>query len=371
MRSDFIFDFIPLIPFPYILNLQGKEVHLFVIKIMRLVNGFRIFNVYHIMQGIKKFQQNRLNKIIETDPMKAEDTISDQNKVTQMIMTKFFIRIFKLSLIIVHICYFLGLFWFIFCEIAVDFTEENLNSLSGEELELANTENFIEYFELEDSSEMRKSIVGLYFAFTTLSTVGFGDYTPRSNTERCMGSFILISGVAMFSFLMGNYIDILGTYTTLNADLDDGDTLANFFGMLVHFNKEKAIEFKLKREIEEHFDYRWKHDRNQAITSDEDVSHFEQLPDGVQDKLYREFLFISFFSNFTYSYFNIPKNVSGLKVYYTWDDQSYRDFMINLVRKLEPRYEVTGTIIYKTVEEVEEIFFIDKGSIDIGFEINN
>ena len=44
--------------------------------------------------------------------------------------------------------------------------------------------------------------------------------------------------------------------------------------------------------------------------------------------------------------------------------------MINLVRKLEPRYEEKGTIIYKTVEEVEEIFFIEKGSIDIGFEIN-
>jgi hypothetical protein len=72
----------------------------------------------------------------------------------------------------------------------------------------------------------------VYFAFTTLSTVGFGDLTPRSDIERAMGSFILISGVAMFSFLMGNFIQILGSYTTLNADLDDGDTLSEFFGML-------------------------------------------------------------------------------------------------------------------------------------------
>ena len=41
-----------------------------------------------------------------------------------------------------------------------------------------------------------------------------------------------------------------------------------------------------------------------------------------------------------------------------------------MVRKLEPRHEFKGTVIYKTVEEVEEIFFIDKGTIDIGFEIN-
>jgi hypothetical protein len=44
--------------------------------------------------------------------------------------------------------------------------------------------------------------------------------------------------------------------------------------------------------------------------------------------------------------------------------------MISLVRKLEPRHEKKGTIIYRTVEDVEEVFFIDKGSIDIGFEIN-
>jgi hypothetical protein len=44
--------------------------------------------------------------------------------------------------------------------------------------------------------------------------------------------------------------------------------------------------------------------------------------------------------------------------------------MINLLRNLQPRMEPSGTILYRTVEEVEEIFFIEKGSVDIGFEIN-
>ena len=53
-----------------------------------------------------------------------------------------------------------------------------------------------------------------------------------------------------------------------------------------------------------------------------------------------------------------------------WDDQCYRDFMIHLLENLEPRTEPSGTILYKTIEEVEGIFFIEKGSVDIGFEIN-
>lgn len=115
---------------------------------------------------------------------------------------------------------------------------------------------------MEDNDPLRNSIIGLYFGFTTLSTVGFGDFSPRSDIERAMGSFILISGVAMFSFLMGNFIEILGTYNTLNSDLDDGDTLARFFGTMVHFNMGEPMDINVKREIETHFDYLWKNDKN-------------------------------------------------------------------------------------------------------------
>jgi hypothetical protein len=42
-----------------------------------------------------------------------------------------------------------------------------------------------------------------YFAFTSLATVGFGDYVPKSDFERIIISFVLLSGVACFSFIMG------------------------------------------------------------------------------------------------------------------------------------------------------------------------
>jgi len=48
-----------------------------------------------------------------------------------------------------------------------------------------------------------------YFAFTSLSTVGFGDYAPISNLERAVGAFMLLSGVAIFSYIMGNFIEMI------------------------------------------------------------------------------------------------------------------------------------------------------------------
>lgn len=44
--------------------------------------------------------------------------------------------------------------------------------------------------------------------------------------------------------------------------------------------------------------------------------------------------------------------------------------MITLMSNLEPRLEPSGTVLYRTIDEVDEIFFIEKGSVDIGFEIN-
>ena len=56
------------------------------------------------------------------------------------------------------------------------------------------------------------SIVLTYYAFTSLSTVGFGDYAPVSNVERIFCSIILLFGVAIFSYIMGNFIEILASF---------------------------------------------------------------------------------------------------------------------------------------------------------------
>jgi voltage-gated potassium channel len=60
-----------------------------------------------------------------------------------------------------------------------------------------------------------------YFAITTLATVGFGDFTPVSTQEKLIWSFVLIFGVIVYSFIMGNFIEILLAHNKLKID---GDT---------------------------------------------------------------------------------------------------------------------------------------------------
>ena len=106
--------------------------------------------------------------------------------------------------------------------------------------------------------------------FTSLSTVGFGDLHPRGNFERLFCAFILMFGVAIFSYIMGIFIDILSEFQSYNADLDDGDALNQFFGVITRMNGNEDLSVDFKTEIEQYFDYRWTNDHNQAFQGNSD-----------------------------------------------------------------------------------------------------
>ena len=97
----------------------------------------------------------------------------------------------------------------------------------------------------------------MYWAFTTLSTVGFGDYYPMSNFERGFAAFGFLGGVAVFSYIMGNFAEIISFILNLDNELEDGEQLTIFLSLLKSFNNGEDIKRELKEEIEEYFEYRW------------------------------------------------------------------------------------------------------------------
>jgi len=105
-----------------------------------------------------------------------------------------------------------------------------------------------------------------YFAFTSLSTVGFGDYYPVGETEKIFGAFILMFGVAIFSMVMSNFSDILLKIKNINEGLDDSDNLDKFINCIEDkFNNNLQMNKNLKKRIIKFFDYKWNMDKMQAI----------------------------------------------------------------------------------------------------------
>jgi hypothetical protein len=82
------------------------------------------------------------------------------------------------------------------------------------------------------ASDMEIQTILLYFSFTTLSTVGFGDYNPRSDNERIFIAICLLFGVAIFSYFMGEFAQVIDRFGNYNGNGDDDDLLATFFGVM-------------------------------------------------------------------------------------------------------------------------------------------
>jgi hypothetical protein len=129
--------------------------------------------------------------------------------------------------------------------------------------------------------------VSQYFAFTTLSTVGYGDFHAMNDFERLVVSFILLFGVALFSFTMGNFISILSSLQVVTAENENSEELTKWLSLLARFNKGKPLSKIMTRKIEGYFDYYWKKDKNYAVKSEEDERFLSELPKQIKINVMR------------------------------------------------------------------------------------
>ena len=219
-------------------------------------------------------------------------------------MIGYIFKTLKLVVIIFQVSYFLGIFFYIYCDLTNDLqyvialrtAQKSDYTVSDGSITATDdfyAPNFILAF-MNDMSNYDRVIAITYFSFTSLSTVGFGDMHPRNDYERSLTAFILLFGVAIFSIVMGNFIEIFDSFIGMNKEFDEGDMLSKFFGLIKQFNKGQSIKNDMKIRIEEYFDYRWRNDKNQSISTPEDKALVEQLPIEIQRKIYTDFLFMGF-----------------------------------------------------------------------------
>lgn len=165
----------------------------------------------------------------------------------------------------------------------MDFCNENFPDSAPAN---SNHVSFLHQHRLICQDSGRSVLILSYFFLTTLSSVGFGDYHPRNDYERLLCTLVFLFGCMIFGYVLGNYGDIIVEYENLTADLDMGDELARFFGLLKHFNDSEDMDWGMQQDIEQYFQYKWQNDRNQAIDDQEEKDIVEELPREVTNKLY-------------------------------------------------------------------------------------
>jgi hypothetical protein len=196
LKTEFVWDFIPIMPFQLLTLPRKRENLFFLIKLLRLRKGFAILNVTKLKSYIKMAFIGRLERRIEWDTHFANNSLENNNPVEKIMFIGYMLKTLQLTIILANLSYFMGMLFFIFCELIQDF-HYDVDYNDHPDPYNYEYENFISYNALFDKTPAENSVIMTYYMFTSLSTVGFGDYHPRSNAERAVVAIILLFGVAI------------------------------------------------------------------------------------------------------------------------------------------------------------------------------
>ena len=230
-----------MIPFNAFLKFKYSRLF-FLIKVIRLLVAYdRILDIKKLNHAIREaWFRKQHEKVCKDDDCKY-DSLNDHNKILQQIILVYSLRTMKLVFTILQFSYYTGLIWFIFCDIA-----------KGQGWYTAALPAFADKFGLTVMTSFDVAILTMYWAFTTLSTVGFGDYYPSSSFEKVACVPIFLGGVMVFSYIMGKFADIVQFSLSIDDDLEEGESLDKFIGLLNKFNG-KTVDHDFKMRLYNYF----------------------------------------------------------------------------------------------------------------------
>jgi hypothetical protein len=86
LKDEFFIEALPLVPFPIFIRMQGLEQYLYFIKVIRILKCTRVLDKEKFMILYKRVSKWNVDRIIENDPIQAEDKIDDVIHITIQIM---------------------------------------------------------------------------------------------------------------------------------------------------------------------------------------------------------------------------------------------------------------------------------------------
>ena len=130
------------------------------------------------MVWVKNKQIAYIETIIKYQPIKANDTHSDNTKNDLIMFISFFVKLIELVTLIFITSYFFLILWVLLCEAIEDFIY-NETVIS----DCDHMDQFFPHYGLKEDTLGEVMLKIFYFAFTSLTTVGFGDFLPISQWE--------------------------------------------------------------------------------------------------------------------------------------------------------------------------------------------
>jgi hypothetical protein len=186
-----------------------------------------------------------------------------------------------------------------------------------------------------DPDKSFEYVKAIYWAFTTLSTVGYGDITPKTAIQMMYAAGTQFIGVGVFGFVLSNVASLLG-----RMDAAREHHMENFDRMET-FMSSHRIPQNIKSSVRGYYHYLWKNHKGYS-----DWAVIRTLPPKVQsDLLYciNE---------------SIVEKVPLFK-------GASKALLEDLMHELRPKIAVPNESVFRWGEPGTAMYFIQNGEIEI------
>jgi hypothetical protein len=118
--------------------------------------------------------------------------------------------------------------------------------------------NWAETAGIEDSAPVDQYVRSLYWAITTMTTVGFGDITPKRTTEYLVAMIVMLLGATLYAFIIGSIASLL---SSLNIEKTrHRDKVQN----LSYYLQQRGASADLNNRVRGYYEYLWSKHRGVA-----------------------------------------------------------------------------------------------------------
>ena len=122
-------------------------------------------------------------------------------------------------------------------------------------------------------------VTALYWVFSTMTTVGYGDITPLSTLQRFYGTFIMVGSVGLFAYLLGNIGSLVAKNNAEYAAYRERVVLLNIF--MAKNALPRDLQYRSRRFLE----YIWAQQRSADMKESDILS---TLSEPLKDEIYME-----------------------------------------------------------------------------------
>lgn len=186
-----------------------------------------------------------------------------------------------------------------------------------------------------DPDKILEYVRAVYWSFTTLTTVGYGDISAKTPLQMIFACGVQVLGVGVFGYILSNVASLLSRSDAAREHhMDNLDKIETF--MRLHH-----IPPSLHSKIREYYHYMWLTKKGYR-----DESLLDSLPSKIQSELF----------------FHINKSIVEKVPFLHGASQ---ELIEDLMNELEPRVYVPGERIFRVDEAGDALYFIHSGEVEI------